>query len=64
MKIVKVKRLLVLPKSGYEHFYDVKANVNNLQGCFDEPPVELHYQDYVKLFQGLSLLRLGVVFYL
>ena len=41
--------------------YDVKANVNDLQGCFDEPPVKLRYQDY-KLFQGLSLLRLGTVF--
>ena len=38
------------------------SNVNDLQGCFNEPPVELRYQDYVKVFQGLSLLRLGVVF--
>ena len=57
MQIVKVKRLLVLPNSGYEHFYDVEGNVNDLQGCFDEPPVGLCYQ-------GLSLLRLGAVFYL
>ena len=66
MKTVKVKRLLVLPNSGYEHFYDVKANVKDLQGCFDEPPVGLCYQNYVfiiiKVGCGFFIYRMIILF--
>ena len=62
MKTVKVKRLLVLPNSGYEHFYDVKANVNDLQGCFDVTTSRIMSSGLRKIILGFIIIKVGCSF--